>query len=82
MPEDELTIVQSCGVCGSELGTFTVKKDNMMLMSKELIWCPVCQADRPEVRDLAGRHSSIQKEAETYAENKPADPTARQKRDT
>ena len=82
MPEDELTVVQRCGVCSSELGTFTVKKDNMMLMSKELIWCPACQADRPEVRDLAGRHDSIQKEAETYAENKPADPTARRKRDT
>jgi hypothetical protein len=77
MPNDELTIVQTCGACGSEVGTFTVKKDNMMLVSKESIWCPVCQADRPEVRDLAGRNASVQKEQETYADNKPADQTAR-----
>ena len=79
MPENELTIVQTCGICGSELGTFTVKKDNMMLMSKELVWCPSCQADRPEVRDLAGRHFAIQKEQQTYAPNEPANSEVRQK---
>ena len=76
MPSDEYTILQSCGVCGAELGTFAVKPDNMMLISKELIWCPGCQADRPEIRELAGRRSSIQKEIETYAENLAVDAAA------
>ena len=79
MPDDELTIVQKCGECGTELGTFGVKKDNMMLISKELIWCPVCQADRPEVRDLAGRRASIQKEIASYASNKAVDSATREK---
>ena len=82
MPENELTIIQTCGVCGSELGVFTVKKDNMMLMSKELIWCPQCQADRPEVRDLSGRRSAIQEEQQTYAPNEPAKSKVRQKEGT
>ena len=77
MPANELTILQSCGVCGAERGTFAVKPDNMMLISKELIWCPSCQADRTEVRELAGRRSSIQKEIETYAENLAVDASAR-----
>lgn len=76
MPNDQLTVLQTCGVCGAELGAFTVKKDNMMLISKELIWCPNCQAEQPEVRDLAGRRGSIQKEIETYAENLAADAVA------
>ncbi len=66
-----MTIVQKCGVCASELGTFTVKKDNMMLMSKETIWCPACDADQPEVRDLVGRSSAIQDEQGSYASNPP-----------
>ena len=76
MPSDELTILQSCGVCGAELGTFAVKPDNMMLISKELMWCPNCQADRPEVRELVGRRSSIQKEIESYAANLAVDAAA------
>ncbi len=71
MPADEMTIVQKCAVCASELGTFTVKKDNMMLISKETIWCSVCNADQPEVRDLAGRSAAIQEEQGSYASNPP-----------
>ena len=71
MPAEEITIVQKCGVCATELGTFTVKKDNMMLMSNETIWCSVCNADQPEVRDLAGRSSAIQEEQGSYASNLP-----------
>ena len=71
MPAEELTVVQKCGVCATELGTFTVKKDNMMLISKETIWCSVCNADQPEVRDLAGRSSAIQEEQGSYASNLP-----------
>ena len=59
MAEGDMTVVQSCGACGEELGTFDVKKDNMMLMTTETIWCPKCQADTHEVRDLAGRGAAI-----------------------
>ena len=30
-----------------------VKKDNMMLSSKALIWCPGCGTECPERRDIA-----------------------------
>ena len=81
MPAEELTIIQKCGVCASELGTFTVKKDNMMLISKETIWCPVCNADRPEVRDLAGRSAAITEEQASYASNLPVSEAPRRGQD-
>ena len=65
MAGDKVSLVQKCGVCGSELGTLEVKKENMMLFSKETIWCPQCQADRPEVRDVAERLEAIAKESES-----------------
>ncbi len=46
MAGDTVSLVQKCGVCGSELGTLEVKKENMMLFSKGTIWCPQCQAGR------------------------------------
>jgi hypothetical protein len=39
MPITEVTIVRRCGRCRNELGTLTVKKDNMRLMTSELAWC-------------------------------------------
>ncbi len=77
MAEGDLTVVQSCGECGEELGSFDVKKDNMMLMTTETIWCPKCQADTHEVRDLAGRSAAIQQEQGSYAANKAVDPETR-----
>ncbi len=74
MPIDEVTIVQSCGECGAEIETFTVKKDNMKLFCEEEVWCPKCQANKPQVRDLAGRLKSIRKEIESYPKSKPASP--------
>ena len=65
MAGDTVSIVQKCGACGSELGSLEVKKENMMLFSKETIWCPQCQADRPEVRDVAERLAAIAKESES-----------------
>ena len=65
MAGDTVSLVQKCGVCGSELGTLEVKKENMMLFSKGTIWCPQCQADRPEVRDVAERLEAIAKESES-----------------
>ncbi len=74
MPTNEVNIVRSCGVCGTEIETLTVKKDNMMLSTKEKVWCPKCQADRPEVRDVAGRLDSIKKEQQSYPKAVPAEP--------
>lgn len=71
MAGDEVTIVQMCGECKSEIGTFDVKRDNMMLTSKETIWCPKCEAYKPEVRDIAGRRAAIQREIESYPESRP-----------
>ena len=77
MHENNLTVVQSCGECGEELGSFDVKKDNMMLMTTEKIWCPKCQAETREVRDLAGRSAAIKQEQGSYAANNPVDPATR-----
>ena len=73
MPSEEVTIVQMCGRCHDELGTFTVKRDNMMLSSKEQIWCSKCGAYTSEVRDIAGRLASIKREIESYPKGRPAE---------
>ena len=66
MPIDEVTIARRCGHCGYEVEVVKVKKDNMMLSSKELVWCEQCQADRPETRDIAGRLEAIKREQQGY----------------
>ena len=66
MPNDEIAVVRLCKDCGTEIETITVKKDNLRLCSDELVWCPQCQAEKPEVRDLAGRRTTIQKEQASY----------------
>ena len=68
MARETITVVQMCGVCRTELGTFSVKKDNLMLSSRARIWCTECQASTPETRDIAGRIASIQKEVESLPE--------------
>ncbi len=73
MPSDDVTIVQMCGRGHCERGTLTVKKDNMMLSSKEQIWCSKCGAYTPEVRDIAGRLASIQRDIESYPKSRPAE---------
>ena len=72
MPIDEVKIVRRCQVCRTEMETLTVKKDNMRLFSDELLWCPTCQAERPEVRDIAGLDEAIQKEQRSYPKARPA----------
>ena len=74
MPITEVTVVSSCAVCATEIETVTIKKDNMMLSTKETEWCPKCQADRPVVRDVAGRLDSIEKEQQSYPKSVPAVP--------
>ncbi len=72
MPITEVTLVRICGKCHLEVETFTVKKDNLRLFSDQSVWCPNCQADQPEVLDVAGRGKAIKKEQESYPENRPA----------
>ena len=74
MPNNEVDVVRSCGECGTEIETLSVKKDNMMLSSKAQVWCPKCQAERPEVLDVAGRLKSIEKEQQSYPKAVPAKP--------
>ncbi len=72
MPIDEVSVVRRCKECGTEIETITVKKDNMRLFSDELVWCPKCQAEKPEVRDIAGRRTSVEAEQASYPKLKPA----------
>ena len=72
MPIDEVTIVRMCGECRSEIDTITMKKDNMRIFTDEEVWCPRCQANKPEIRDIAGRRASIRKEQQSYPANRPA----------
>jgi hypothetical protein len=74
MPINEVEIVSSCGECGTEIETVTIKKDNMMLSTDELAWCSKCQADRPQVRDVAGRLKAIEEEQKSYPKAVPAEP--------
>ncbi len=69
MPGDTVTIVQMCGVCRAEVGTIQVKKENMMLSTRAQVWCPKCQAQRPEFRDVAGRLTAIENERAAYPES-------------
>ena len=78
MPINDVTIVSSCAECGTEIETVSVKKDNMMLFTSELAWCSKCQADRPQVRDVAGRLDSIEQEQQSYPQSVPADPFSNQ----
>mgnify|MGYP001184197013 FL=1 len=66
MPIDEVTISRRCSNCGTEIEVVAVKKDNMMLSSKELVSCPKCETEHPEVRDIVGRLESIKTEQESY----------------
>jgi Zn finger protein HypA/HybF involved in hydrogenase expression len=72
MPIDEVTLVRICGKCRFRIETFSIKKDNMMMFSKETVWCPQCQSDQPEIRDVAGRQESIDQEVNSYPKAVPA----------
>ncbi len=72
MPSNEVTVDQLCGKCGGRIGSFTVKKDNLMLTSREEIWCPHCGENTPEIRDISGRLESIEREQTSYPKPEPA----------
>jgi hypothetical protein len=69
MPINEVTIVSRCARCSYVLATTTVKKDNMRLMSSDLVWCEKCQADCPQVRDILDRESTVSGEQSSYPGN-------------
>ena len=72
MPIDEVTLVRICGKCRFRIETFAIKKDNMMMFSKDTVWCPQCQSEQPEIRDVAGREESIDQEVNSYPKAVPA----------
>ena len=63
---DQVTIIRRCSVCTNEIETMTVKKDNMMLSSRALVWCQRCEKDLPERRDIADRLDTIKQEQQSY----------------
>ena len=65
MAGEDITVIQTCGVCRAETGSFSVKKENLMLSSRARIWCDKCQTATPERRDIAGRLDSIRKEVDS-----------------
>ena len=73
MPITDVEIVSSCAECGAEIERVSVKKDNMMLFTNDLVHCPSCNADRSQVRDVAGRLESIEKEQLSYPKPVPAE---------
>lgn len=73
MPITDVTIVRRCAQCSAEFGTFTVKKDNMRLMTSELTWCERCGAETREVRDIAERESTVVAEQASYPGNPPVE---------
>lgn len=73
-PIDQVRIVRSCSVCATEIETVPVKKDNMMLSSKAPIWCPACEDEHPERRDIAGRDEAIRQEQASYPPSQLAAP--------
>ena len=77
MPADEVSVVQKCGKCGAQVSTFSVKKDNLMLTCSNQIWCPHCEEDTPEVRDIEGRLDYIKQETASYPKSSPPDPSRR-----
>ncbi len=72
MPITEVSILRRCGRCGHECGEMTVKKDNMRLMTSDPVWCDRCGEETPEVREIAGRQSSVEAERASYPGNPPA----------
>ena len=72
MPGNMITVVQLCGVCNSEVGTFSEKQENLMLSTVDYIWCEKCQAVMSAVRDIEGREAAAVKEVESYPTSLPS----------
>ncbi len=66
MPGDTVSVVRSCAVCGTEIETLSVKKENLFLRARGTVDCPKCGKPQPEARDVAGRIASIVAEIKTH----------------
>ena len=73
MPITDVTIVRRCADCSEEIGTMTVKKDNMRLMTSDLTWCENCGAETRETRDIAEREKTVLAEQASYPGNPPVE---------
>ncbi|MBI4339481.1 MAG: hypothetical protein HY680_05960 [Chloroflexi bacterium] len=62
MPGDTVEVVKRCSVCGTEIGRFSAKKENLFLYSHERVACPICQRETPELREVAGRTEARERE--------------------
>ena len=65
-PINRVSILRSCSICNLGIETIQVKKDNMMLSSRELLWCSNCETEQPEYRDIADRMDTIRMEQSSY----------------
>lgn len=65
------TVLRLCKVCRTELGRFEVKRENMMLRAGGPVWCAVCNASQPELREVEGRQDAIEAERRTYPKPTP-----------
>ena len=66
MPGDDIEVIQICQVCNGQLGSFTEKKEKLMLSNTDYLWCETCKVDSPSRRDIAGRETSVSQEIESY----------------
>ncbi len=73
LPITDVTIVRRCADCSVEIGTITVKKDNMRLMTNDLNWCESCGTETREVRDIAQREETVTAEQASYPGNPPVE---------
>jgi hypothetical protein len=67
MAGDEIEINIFCAKteCRSKIETVSVKKENMMLTSSEKIFCPSCNEEVTEYREITGRNESKEEELNT-----------------
>ncbi|MBS96710.1 MAG: hypothetical protein FI695_05185 [SAR202 cluster bacterium] len=63
--EIEINIFCSKNECRAKIETISVKKENMMLTSSETIFCPSCNQDVTEYREITGRNESREEELDT-----------------
>lgn len=66
MPGDDIEVIQICQVCNGQLGSFTEKKEKLMLSNIDHLWCETCKVTSPSRRDIAGREASVSQEIESY----------------
>tara|TARA_B110000263_G_scaffold152617_1_gene132483 strand:+ start:743 stop:970 length:228 start_codon:yes stop_codon:yes gene_type:complete len=56
--EIEINIFCSKTECNAKIDTVSVKKENMMLTSTAMVFCPTCNEEVTEFREVTGRKES------------------------